>query len=121
MKIFKRNHIIPLYETTVQIFVVEKIEHLQTYINKKDKEGANVLGNDGCVFQLVDSNYNWCIAFVKDRISHNIIAHETYHLTSKIGDALDVHEEEARAWIMGHLIEIIYNVFTKKEFVIKNR
>lgn len=121
MKIFKRKHVIPLYETTIHMFVVNSMQDMQTYINKIDKDGVDVLGNDGCVFQLMESNYDWCIVLVKDKISHNLIAHETFHLTSKILNTLSVNNEEAGAWLMGHLIDYIYSLFNKNEIPIKNR
>ena len=77
-KIFKKTLPIPIYNTSVNVFVVEHMDYMQEHLEKK-KLRIDVTGCDGCVFQLShDDKFQYNIVLQKDKLSHNLIAHSIY-------------------------------------------
>jgi len=59
-------------------------------------------------FLLIDKKY----------LSHNTIAHEIFHTVILITEDRGVKDEEAQAWLCGHLTGSIYKFLEKKELKI---
>lgn len=55
-----------------------------------------------------------------DCLSHNTIAHECFHVVNRIMQDRDIRDEEAGAWIAGHVSSFIYKSINKKNLTIKN-
>lgn len=53
-------------------------------------------------------------------LSHNTLAHEIYHVVVKVTEERDVVDEEAQAWLAGHIAGEIYKFLDKKKFQIKH-
>ena len=53
-------------------------------------------------------------------LTHNTIAHELYHAVVRITEDRDITDEEAQAWLVGHLSGEIYKFLDKKKLVIKH-
>lgn len=103
------------------IFIVTdqlKAETTKVYkkckIKQEDEEGENeglVISPDiSKYFLLIDLKY----------LSHNTIAHEIYHAVVRITEERGVSDEEAQAWLCGHLTGTIYKFLEKKNFTIKH-
>ncbi len=118
-KIFKKTLQIPIYNTSVNVFVVEHMDYMQEYLDKK-KVAVDVSGCDGCVFQLSnDDKFQYNIVFQKDKLSHNLIAHEIFHLGTDMTQDIEIREDESRAWLVGYLSQEIYKLLIKEDFTIQ--
>ena len=53
-------------------------------------------------------------------LSHNTIAHEIYHAVKRVTEDRDIKDEEAQAWLAGHLSGEIYKYLDKKKITIKH-
>jgi hypothetical protein len=60
------------------------------------------------------------VIFDKQYLSHNSIAHECYHLVRYIKTDRDITDDEAGAWLMGHISGYIYKFLQRKKFTIKH-
>ena len=108
---------IPLYECKVVLIVTSTMEELQQYVFKKKKVRVDVLDTHGVVFNWGNAEY--VIALKEDSLSHNLLAHELFHLTVAITTDIAIDDEESQAWLVGHLTEHAYKILNKKKFVIK--
>jgi hypothetical protein len=80
----------------------------------EDDEGENegiLLSPDiNKYFLLIDLKY----------LSHNTIAHEIYHAVVRVTEDRGIVDEEAQAWVCGHLSGTIYKFLDKKKLQIKH-
>jgi hypothetical protein len=80
----------------------------------EDDEGENegiLLSPDiDKYFLLIDLKY----------LSHNTIAHEIYHAVVRVTEDRGIVDEEAQAWVCGHLSGTIYKFLDKKKLQIKH-
>jgi predicted RND superfamily exporter protein len=53
-------------------------------------------------------------------LTHNTLAHEIYHAVVKVTEERDVTDEEAQAWVSGHITGAIYKFLDKKKFEVKH-
>lgn len=56
----------------------------------------------------------------KDFLTHNTIAHEVFHAAVRVTEDRDVTDEEAQAWLAGHLTAEIYKFLDKKKLEVKH-
>ena len=116
-KIVKHKIPVTIYNTVVNLCIVQNIDHMQDYLDKKVKGAIDVSGADGCVFDLfTNTGVEYYIVLVEDALSHNLIAHEVYHLATKISSDINITDEESVAWLTGHLTEYIYKGLKKKKY-----
>ena len=102
-----------MYGCKVTIIIDADIEKHYTKLCKKFKlkyeegsmEGAVVSGDMDLYYFLLSANH----------LSHNVIAHELYHLVFHIIKDRGILDEEASAWIAGHLSEQVYNLIETKK------
>lgn len=116
-RLYKKKFPVSIYETNVTVFVVDAISDMENYL-KKHKLSADIANSDGCVLQvpLMDS-VEYYIVFVKKQISHNLIGHEIFHLAKNLTGAINIDDEEAVAWLVGHLSQRIYGILKLKKFI----
>ena len=83
-------------------------------IPEEDEDGENegllITSDIDKYFLLIDLKY----------LSHNTIAHEVYHGTVRITEDRGITDEEAQAWVCGHLTSAIYKFLDKKKIAIKH-
>lgn len=53
-------------------------------------------------------------------LTHNTIAHEVFHAVMKITEDRDINDEEAQAWLVGHISGDIYKFLKRKKIEIIN-
>ena len=53
-------------------------------------------------------------------LSHNTIAHEIYHAVVRVTEERGIVDEEAQAWLCGHITGEIYKFLDKKKLQIKH-
>ena len=71
---------------------------------------------EGVMVSLQMSKYYLIID--ADCLSHNTIAHECFHVVNRIMQDRDIKDEEAGAWIAGHISGFIYKSLNKKNLTI---
>jgi uncharacterized protein (DUF1499 family) len=83
-------------------------------LNVEDEDGESegmVISPDiDKYFLIIDLNY----------LSHNTLAHEIYHVVVRVTEERDIVDEEAQAWLAGHITGVIYKFLDKKKFQIKH-
>ena len=63
------------------------------------------------LFHDIDKYY---LLLSLQHLSHNTIAHEIYHAVVRITEDREIADEEAQAWLMGYITEIVYQFINKK-------
>lgn len=111
---------LPTYSCELSFIVTDQIKIESEKIYKKyklpidddygDNEGILLTPNLGRYFLLIDHKY----------LSHNTIAHEIYHASFRITSDRGVEDEEAQAWLCGHLTGVVYKFLDKKKLEIKH-
>jgi hypothetical protein len=64
-------------------------------------------------------NKSYIVALVKNKISHNLIAHELFHLAQMVTKDIDIEDEESQAWLNGYVTENVYKLLHKKNIEVK--
>ena len=108
---------VPLYECKVVLIVTSSMEELQQHVRKKKKANVDVLDTYGVVFNWGNAEY--VLALHEASLSHNLVAHELFHMTMAITNDIDIADEESQAWLNGYLTEQVYKKLKKKNFVIR--
>jgi hypothetical protein len=108
---------LPTYSCELVITVTDDLIGEANRIYKKYKikeefegecEGAVVMPDIAKYFLLLNTKY----------LSHNTIAHEVFHAAVRVTEDRDIADEEAQAWLAGHLTGVIYKFLAKKNIVI---
>lgn len=108
---------VAVYDVTVVILVLPNMIDLEKIVLKKTKTSIDTDRVEGITFAWGNSEY--VVAFEQDKLSHNLINHELFHLTKSITEHIDITDEESQAWLMGFLSENVYRVLKKKGFTIE--
>lgn len=59
--------------------------------------------------------------FVDDKhLTHNTIAHEIFHASSRICENRAINDEEAKCWVCGYITQEIYKALDKKKIAIRH-
>jgi hypothetical protein len=107
---------ISVYETEVQLMVVDSMSELQDLLMKK---GIMVHDVTNCEGITLGYNKTYLVVLVKELISHNLIAHELFHLATMVTKDIDIEDEESQAWLNGYITEHVYKILNKKNITIK--
>lgn len=75
-----------------------------------ENEGLLISLNIDKYYLLIDTKY----------LSHNTIAHEIYHASVRITEDRGVTDEEAQAWVCGHITGSTYKFLDKKNIPVKH-
>ena len=121
-KIFKRKIPVSIYSRYANLCVVKNMEDMQAQLDKKCNGMIDVLDADGVVFELFSSKgHEYYIVLVEEQLSHNLIAHEVFHLAVKMTSDIEIKDEESTAWLIGYLTEEVYRVLKSKNYNIKEQ
>jgi hypothetical protein len=110
---------LPTYSCRLIVSVVDSISVEANKIYKKHKlncdfdgeaEGALIMPDSETYYLLLEYNY----------LTHNTIAHEIFHAVVRVTEDRDVTDEEAQAWLNGHLTGVVYKFLEKKKLQIKH-
>lgn len=116
-KIIVSEFSIDLYEADITLIVGEDIETIQKYVNEKIAK-VDVSDTEGCVFEHhSDGRFKYYIVLVRNKINHNLVAHEIYHLGISIMKGINITDEEATAWVIGYITQMIYAILSKKNLI----
>lgn len=110
---------LPTYNCELQFYVLDQLNAEINKVYKKYKmdekfedsaEGVLFSPDIDIYFLFIDIKY----------LSHNTIAHEVFHAVIKITEDRDIEDEEAQAWLVGHITGDIYKFLKKKAIDITN-
>lgn len=111
---------LPTYSCELLFIVTDQIKSESEKVYKKlklsidddygDNEGILLSPDISKYFLLIDIKY----------LSHNTLAHEIYHAAYRITNDRGVKDEEAQAWLCGHITGVIYKFLDKKKLEIKH-
>ena len=111
---------LPTYSCELLFIITDQLKAESEKVYKKYKlkleddggesEGILLSPDIDKYFLIIDTKY----------LSHNTIAHETYHAVVRVTEDRGISDEEAQAWLCGHLTGVIYKFLDKKKFEIKH-
>jgi len=110
---------LPTYSCKIIVRIVDSVCDEAGKIYKKYKikedfggeaEGAVIMPDIDVYYLLLGSSY----------LTHNTIAHELFHAVVRVTEDRGVADEEAQAWLAGHLTAVIYKFLEKKKLDIKH-
>lgn len=119
IKTYKKIAKLQMYNCVANILISTDLSKEVARLYKKNKikldfeviaEGIVFAPDISTYYLIIDTHY----------LSHNTIAHEVYHLVTRITEDRGIIDEETQAWLAGHLSEIIYDFVKKNNLVIKN-
>lgn len=111
---------IPTYSCSVVVIVTDDLEKEGRRIYKKHDFGDYEADEYCEAMVLRPSMMLYYLIFDKDYLTHNTLAHECYHVVRDIKTDRDIVDDEAGAWLMGHLSEFIYKFLQKKKLAVKH-
>jgi len=110
---------IDIYSCKVQLIVTDDVYNEEkTLYAKNGEDHEEYVASDGITLNFENDIYY--VVFSTNSVSHNLIAHELYHLVCSICDYRNIEEEESRAWLCGYLTEMFYKFLDKKNITIKH-
>lgn len=111
---------LPTYSCELSFIVTDRLKFESQKVYKKfdldltdddgESEGILITPDIDKYFLIVDTKY----------LTHNTIAHEVYHAVVRVTEERGIVDEEAQAWLCGHLTCEIYKFLEKKKFEIKH-
>jgi hypothetical protein len=109
---------IPVYECTVQFIITDMlIDEVNRIYKKYDIHEIFTDYAEGC---LITSDIDLYIVILEDKyLSHNTIAHELYHLVTRMTQDRDIQDDEQQAWLCGWVTEHLYKFISKKNLTVK--
>jgi hypothetical protein len=115
----KKEIKLPTYNCAIELIITDNIQRVANSIykkyNLKDTLDYDV---EGVVLTIdIDRYY---LIFSPQYLSHNTIAHEIYHCVVRVTEERDVVDEEAQAWLSGHITSEVYRFFSKKGIKVLN-
>jgi hypothetical protein len=118
-RILSHMFTIDLYETTVVLLIGDSIEIINKHVNDNITK-VDLLDTEGCVFENhLEGRFQYYIVLVKSKLTHNLIAHEVFHLSSSVLRTINITDEEATAWVIGYITELLYDFLKSKQIIIE--
>lgn len=110
---------LPMYNCKVVMTVVEnvKLEVEKLYKKHKIKEEFDDEAEGAVVMPDMDTYY---LMLGQSYLTHNTIAHEIFHAAVRVTEDRGIADEEAQAWLGGHLTGHLYKFLDKKKLPIKH-
>jgi hypothetical protein len=108
---------IPTYGCRVQLVVAEQFRREVERLLKKYKLDPLQGEVEGMVVHTAEIYH---ILIDLKYLTHNTLAHELYHAVNRVTGDRGIEEEEARAWLAGHLAEFVYKTLEKKKLTVKH-
>ena len=109
---------LPTYSCKLIVVVVDSVAIAAEKLYKKYKI-TDDFGGEAEGALLMPDLENYYLLIGNQFLTHNTIAHELYHAVVRITEDRDITDEEAQAWLVGHLTGEICKFLDKKKLVIK--
>ena len=105
------------FSCTIQIIITDNLPGEVDQVYKKYKMDDKFVDvAEGVVVSIVSDRYYLILA--TQYLTHNTIAHEVYHAAVKVAEDRDIKDEEAQAWLVGHITAEVYKFIEKKKLII---
>lgn len=115
----KRTLSLPMYNCKVYFMVTSELSNEVNKLYKKNKLPEMFV--DEAEGVMVSFNIDSYYVIIEDKcLTYNTIAHEVHHLITRISEDRGIEDEEAEAWLSGHLSEEIYKFLDKKKIAVKH-
>ena len=110
---------LPTYNCELHFCVLDQLNTEVNKVYKKYKVGESF--EDSAEGVLISPDIDKYMLFIDIKyLSHNTMAHEIFHAVMKITKDRDINDEEAQAWLIGHVTGDVYKFLLKKNIVIIN-
>jgi len=112
-----------MYELDIKFIICPDMQAEFDRISKKKKENGkfNITFRGDAGGLAFSSSIHECYIILKDdSIAHSYIAHEILHTVEKITRDRGIKDEEARAYLCGHITKMIYQYLEKRKVEIYN-
>ncbi len=109
----------PTYNCQITFIITDELNQLVNKVYKKNKSSYKFNDLAEGVFFSVDID-KYYLVVDKKYLTHNTIAHEIFHAACGITKDRGIKDEEAQAWLCGHLSSVVYKFLHKKKFLIKH-
>jgi hypothetical protein len=107
------------YSCKLDLIVTDQVKVEIAKIYKKHKLKNDIdYEVEGILLGLGTNDYSLVIDL--KYLTHNTIAHEIYHASSRICEDRDVHDEEAKSWLAGYITGDMYKFLEKKNLQVKH-
>lgn len=107
------------YNCELQFYVLDQLNAEINKVYKKYK--VNETFEESAEGVLFTPDIDKYMLFIDIKyLTHNTIAHEVFHAVIKITEDRDINDEEAQAWLIGHITEDIYKFLKNKKIEIVN-
>lgn len=111
---------IPTYSCSIVIIVTDDLIKEGKRIYKKYEYG-DYEEDEHCEGMVLSPDMTlYYVIFDRAYLTHNTLAHECYHLVRDIKTDRAIFDDEAGAWLMGHISEFIYKFLQKKKLAVKH-
>lgn len=110
---------IATYSCSVMIIVTDDIHKEGKRIYKKHDLGDYEDGDAEAMVITADMRLYYLV-IDRQCLTHNTLAHECYHIVRDIKSDRDITDDEAGAWLMGHIQEYLYKFLHKKKLAVKH-
>lgn len=110
---------LPMYNCKVVIKIVDnvKLEAEKLYKKNKIKEEFDGEAEGALLTINIDSYY---LLLGHKFLTHNTIAHEVFHAAMGVAEDRGIIDEEAKAWLVGHITGTLYKFLDKKKLQVKH-
>ena len=115
----KRTINLPMYNCKVYFVVTDNLKDEVNKLYRKNKLPP-LFGEEAEGVMVSFNIDNYYVIIDNDCVSHNTLAHEVHHLITRISEDRGIEDEEAEAWLSGHLSEEIYKFLDKKKIVVNH-
>ena len=85
-------------------------KHKMGQMFEGDAEGTVITPDIDVYYMIIEQKY----------LSHNTLSHENYHMVNVIKSDRGIIDDEAGAWLSGHIAEFIYKFIDKKQLLVKH-
>jgi hypothetical protein len=112
-----------IYETTIDIHIVEKAEDIVAFANKLVVKHNGLAEDDGSIcngyaIMIEEDPLKGYLLYCKEALTVNVITHETDHMRKYILDFKDIEDHEASANLNAYLNQEVFRFIKKCGFEI---
>lgn len=114
---------IGIYETTIEVIVVETAEDVVPYVNKivkkhKGEEEDEDSVCNGYAILVEEDPLKGYLLYCAESLSVNVVTHETDHMRKYILDFKDIEDHEASANLNAYINQEVFRFLKKAGFEI---
>jgi len=105
------------YNCNVIVILTDELTAIVNDIYRKSNFKEKFLGEAEGVVVTIDID-NYYMVLDVEYLTHNTICHELYHAVVRVTEDRDISDEEAQAWLMGHLAQEVHKFIKKTGYKI---